>query len=368
MQNTSVDNAVAALLKKTRRKLSPAEVEELQKLFYAAGMHAVLAEIGNQQDTAKAVNFARVLSKKARQRLAHTPSSSKNPYQSPDWKRLNRILAEHQADLVKRPGVVGVGLGYRHRGGIRQDERTVTIYVEKKIASTALNDRLALPTTLRTRSGGTVGVDVVEFGAFERTAFGGSSLGQAGAGGWGTLGVFAVDIATEAPVALTAKHVVGANAPRGQSMYAPWPRQPDSVLIGKYLRGTMDEIDAAAIAVADPNIVSDIIPGIGRVNGARSVLDSDLMNPVVWMYGAYSKYCLGEIQTIHSPLPEHNLVDTIIVRINADSGDSGSVLLDSTNMVLGILVGKGKSTGLHVFSPIDRVLDKLDCYIPAHTH
>lgn len=364
MKEKSVEQTIAALLNKTRKKLAPAEISAITQAFIEAGTHAVLAKVGTGEDAAKALNFAREFGDDTRLQLARKTATAAlpKPYQSPEWKRLSRILAEHKSELTERPGVIGIGLGHRIADGIRQNERVVTIYVEKKIASDELNNRLALPRLLRAKNGDTVPVDVVEFGKFRRTTSGGSSIGQGNT--WGTLGVFGIDISSGKQVALTAQHVIGEDAPPGLELYAPWPDTGESVLVGRYVGGTMQEVDAAAIEVARPDIMSDVIPRIGRVTGSRSVTDSD-RNASVWVYGARSHYQHGQIQSIGVDVPEHDLKDVIVVHINAAQGDSGAALVDIKNIVLGLLVAQGEGSNLHLFSPIDAILYRLKCRIPT---
>jgi hypothetical protein len=108
----------------------------------------------------------------------------------------------------------------------------------------------------------------------------------------------------------------------------------------------------------------DYIPEIGRVNGWRSVVSSDLGQPV-WMYGARSGYQMGEIRAIHTQMPDLSLRDTLVVRINAQEGDSGAAILDRNNLVLGMLVGGNAGSNLRIFTPISLVLDLLNCRIPT---
>ncbi|UOQ98022.1 S1 family peptidase [Hymenobacter sp. 5317J-9] len=328
---------IERLAKSLRKKLAPTELTALAQTFIEAGTQAVRAQIGSALEAAQAVDYARQLSEAGRMQLARrTTGHPKKRLQNREWARLDRVLVEHQETLTNWPGVIGIGLGHRVKSGIWQAEKTITVYVERKLMDAELGSRLAIPTTLRAANGDAVGVDVVEFGKFRRNTSGGSSLGQGNSRG--TLGVLAQDNASASMVALTAQHVVGDDTPPGLELFAPWPQTSTSVLVGRFLRGTMHETDAAAIEVADPDTMIDYIPEIGRVNGWRPVVDSDRGMPV-WMYGAVSGYQLGMIQSLHNYLPQEDLIDAIVVRIQASPGDSGAVILDRQNLVLGLLVG-----------------------------
>jgi hypothetical protein len=360
----SVQSAVEKLLDSARKKLTAGEVAELTQLFLEAGSHAIRSRLGTAQQAAQALDFGRGLSQASRLQLARkTLRHPVKPFLSSNWQPLSRALSEHLDDLAQRPGVLGVGLSHRYKAGVQQTEKTVTVFVEHKLAGEELGTRLALPTTLATAHGTTVGIDVVELGKFERSTGGGSSIGQSDSAG--TLGVIAHDINTRRMVALTAQHVVGANAHPGMKLYAPWPQTSNSLLVGQFLRGTMHDTDAAAISIADPDMMIDYIPEIGRVNGWRPIVSSDVRQPV-WMYGATSGFQMGQIHAIQAQFPRLDLADALVVRIRARGGDSGAAILDRNNLVLGLLVGGDPESDLRIFTPIGLVLGRLHCQLTTH--
>jgi hypothetical protein len=84
------------------------------------------------------------------------------------------------------------------------------------------------------------------------------------------------------------------------------------------------------------------------------------------MFGAQSRLVAGQIRNPSVDLPSENLADAILVNIPSVKGDSGAALVDSDNLVLGILVGRFNGPeGGAVFSPIGPVLDALGCDIPT---
>jgi hypothetical protein len=50
----------------------------------------------------------------------------------PDWNALISAKSSIEADLLKRPGVTGVGVGYREKGGQLTDELVIRVYLESK--------------------------------------------------------------------------------------------------------------------------------------------------------------------------------------------------------------------------------------------
>lgn len=75
--------------------------------------------------------------------------------------RLAAIQARYESRLMELPQAVGVGIGYRQRGGRKTDELCLVVMVSKKLARAALS-----PADLAPRELEGVGVDVVETGVF----------------------------------------------------------------------------------------------------------------------------------------------------------------------------------------------------------
>jgi hypothetical protein len=74
---------------------------------------------------------------------------------------------------------------------------------------------------------------------------------------------------------------------------------------------------------------------------------------------------VGRIDNPSFDLPQFNLVDAIMVKIDSVDGDSGAAIVDNQNHILGLLVGKLKGPdNRRVFSPIGPVLKRLGCDIP----
>lgn len=44
----------------------------------------------------------------------------------------------HERDLLKKENVVGVGIGFRHKGGKRTDDVVLVVMVEKKVPKASL--------------------------------------------------------------------------------------------------------------------------------------------------------------------------------------------------------------------------------------
>lgn len=356
--------------------LTDRQLRALVRQFVDAGAHAVRLE------RTRSPREAARLAAEARQRLAHARHRAAETSEAgrhrgilvpPAWRHPQRVMEAHRDALVGRPGVVGCGIAYRHRGDAPSGERCVVVMVEEKIPPAKLRGRRGglIPPALEVDGGPPVPTDVVEVGEMRLKAAPGGSLGPTGTPGKGTLGVFAEDLFSGAPVALTAMHLLEdlldfpGTPPRTDAIVytAPCDGEPQSRRLGRLLQGTRSGVDAAKISVDDGS-VSRLVPGIGNVAGWR-LIDVEADRGIgVALRGAVSGVQRGKIR-IPLAFVEglSNLGKCIVAAIPAAEGDSGAALLDEQCLVLGLLVG-GSDT-VNAFSPIGDVLSALSCDIPS---
>ena len=69
------------------------------------------------------------------------------------------VKRRHEAELLRKPNVVAVGVGYRTRGGQPTSEVCIVVSVTRKVPASDLKRSEALPQTLED-----VPIDVVESG------------------------------------------------------------------------------------------------------------------------------------------------------------------------------------------------------------
>ena len=69
------------------------------------------------------------------------------------------VKRRHEAELLRKPNVVAVGVGYRTRGGQLTSEVCIVVSVTRKVPASQLKRSEALPQTLED-----VPIDVVESG------------------------------------------------------------------------------------------------------------------------------------------------------------------------------------------------------------
>ena len=76
-----------------------------------------------------------------------------------EFTRAQAVRQAHEADLMARANVVGVGVGLRTRGGRREHEVAIVVMVREKVPRTMLAESDVLPGEIDG-----VPVDVVEVG------------------------------------------------------------------------------------------------------------------------------------------------------------------------------------------------------------
>lgn len=83
----------------------------------------------------------------------------------PDFQALAKVQAGEEEELLARPGVVGVALGYKYTEGKKTDEKSVVALVETKLSKELLSSGELLPTKI-----GQTAVDVQEVGVIHAGA------------------------------------------------------------------------------------------------------------------------------------------------------------------------------------------------------
>jgi hypothetical protein len=339
--------------------------------FMRGGTHAVLARSGSAREAASALAYARELSGAARERLAaETTTYSESAFVEREWQAAYTALHESREQLAGIRGVVGFGPGYRRCRGLHTPERCVVVYVERKRTPAQLRRTkgTAVPPVLTADDGTGVPTDVVELGRLRRHAFAGASIGPAGRSRRGTIGAFARDLTEGGPVALTAMHVIAPNPGEVVDCVCPGRGLPGSASLGRFRRGTLDRIDAAVVGADRATSIQNVLPGLGPIRGFRPVsLPGDINRPVRMIGAETGRMVDGVILDPLVHLPRERLESAILARIHSVEGDSGAALVDSSNLVLGFLVGEAgpRHAPVRIFSPAALVLQLLGCDLPS---
>lgn len=74
-------------------------------------------------------------------------------------KKKVRLSKKCRRELLKKPNVVGVGRGYRHKSGLTTEDQAIVVLVSKKIPKDELSGEAMVPRSLRGQM-----VDVIEIG------------------------------------------------------------------------------------------------------------------------------------------------------------------------------------------------------------
>jgi hypothetical protein len=135
----------------------------------------------------------------------------------PDREILVRYVQEiNQEQLLALPNVVGVGTGFRARGGEFTNEVCVQVFVQQKLAAAKLRTTEMVPRHLAGYEGADIRTDVIEARIPEaqqdttryRPVPGGCSIGAEARINAGTLGGWACDEADDTIVLLSNNHVI----------------------------------------------------------------------------------------------------------------------------------------------------------------
>jgi hypothetical protein len=78
---------------------------------------------------------------------------------APDIQHAQEVKRRHEAELLSKPNVVAVGVGYRTRGGQRTAEVCIVVSVTHKVPASQLKQAEALPASIEG-----IPIDVVETG------------------------------------------------------------------------------------------------------------------------------------------------------------------------------------------------------------
>lgn len=76
------------------------------------------------------------------------------------YERVRRVKQAHERELLKKPNVVGIGVGFRYQRGQRTDILAVVVMVRHKFPSDELDPNARIPSEIDG-----VPVDVLEVGS-----------------------------------------------------------------------------------------------------------------------------------------------------------------------------------------------------------
>jgi hypothetical protein len=305
-------------------------------------------------------------------------------------------------ELLARPGVVGVDINEKTKGGKPTGELSIVVYVEQKRPRNAVDKAHLIPAEIEG-----IPTDVQEerielFPAFVAVAdvaplvdatkyttiHGGISMGPCrsvhleppdvpAAGDYifvGTLGAIVKDRATQAVMGLTNFHVACVDNAwaAGNTMAQPGRVDGGSCpadVFATLTRATLSEhVDGAVVSVNTSKTTDCVIEEIGGVKGQAAAA----LNMAVRKRGRTTGLTYGKVTSIDASvsipygdgLGTHTLknqvriaADTAKSAMFSDHGDSGSVVVTDDNKVVALLFG-GSNVATYA-NPIQFVLDEL---------
>jgi hypothetical protein len=316
-----------------------------------------------------------------------------------ELKRFKEAKVKNREELMSLPNVNGVGVGQKIAGGRLSDKTALRVYVTEKVPVELLKKEERIPAEI----GGVI-VDVVPIGevhllthmTHERPARGGDSISDCRPTYYsaGTLGYPFIDNVDGKKVILSNTHVMAGfddetinYASVGDLIVQPgtldWGNCTNDVIATlkrwhQYkLTPSWNKIDAAIAEVVNPADVIYDIYVIGPAIGTRALTNADVGTTVVQKNGRTTQYTQGTVVDIaydtstmttfhgHSIRFEDQILVAPIGGVPVcDHGDSGSVVLDMDNEIVGLLFA-GSSNGYMIANHIGDVLSEMNIRLPS---
>jgi hypothetical protein len=329
--------------------------------------------------------------------------------------RFFRILKKSRAQLLQLPNVIGVGVGHKQVSGELTGRPALIIFVKKKVPAGSLARVQQVPAFIDG-----LPTDVIEIGEVrllslrtgkERPAQPGMSIGHYKISA-GTFGAVVKDRVTGEPLILSNNHILAngtdgkdGRAAVGDPILQPGPydgglekdrigtllrfspllrsfQEADCPVAGAVVRaGNLlvrmvrpqyrlkiyrlyqgDNVIDAAVARPDrPDLISDEILEIGKVEGVAGVAPGQ----GVMKSGRTTGVSRGTVTAIGVSLEVELgndekgwFVDQVVTDMSSRPGDSGSLVLDLEKRAVGLLfAGSDRYT---IFNRIDQVLSRLE--------
>ena len=296
-----------------------------------------------------------------------------------------------EAALLKLDGITGVDVGFKYEGGKRTDEIAIRILVKKKKKNVTTSQ--LVPAEING-----IKTDVIEREVFPliaskklddisllvdpakyTTVKGGVSIGpERVIGGYvyvGTLGCIVKDNVTNNPMLLSNFHVMCVDSGWHVGDYMCQPGRVDGGVPGTDRIGDLNRavlsghVDGAICSLSGRPYDCSIVD-IGDVKGTSSAV----LNAPVSKRGRTTMLTKGFVDSINATvnidygdgLGVHTLTNQVGIRpdtaINpkfSDHGDSGSVVIDANNKVIGLLFA-GDTSGYTYINQISYVLSELN--------
>jgi hypothetical protein len=302
-----------------------------------------------------------------------------------------RLAYRTRRYLLRNPDVLGLGVGYRFRGGTRTDEPALVVYVRRGVKSrdpgrAPRHRRIPERVHVAGRGGERwLSVDLVEAGAGELctpVTAGVTTCNCGTSDEFGTVGWVARQADGKA-VFCSCYHVLLANRfdpPRQVQRFVGTPATREFVTspspqfggdaetqMGLVVRGVRSPTQDIAIAEPLPGIqLTAFIRAIGAMGQPRELSSQsnapgkgEAIKVAVGHHNAPRGHILEfpvSFTVAYPDFPTYELRNLISTDAPVQPGDSGSLLLDAARRPLGMLVCRDPVSGRSFFMPIATVM------------
>lgn len=321
---------------------------------------------------------------------AKIPDDVKQRLFGEDWTREMQAIQAAADDWINTPAVQGLAVDTRTQDGRPTGELAIVVYVDRKRPPEKV--RKPVPREIPIPGLGTFKTDVVAIGKmaplqfpdYVRPAMPGCSIGHVNLYGYGTFGLLVRRADARSLFILSNSHVLAMDglADKGDDIVQPGPGDIDgeSSTIAKLARwidfdfattGWPNLVDAAIARVVRSDSVTNSIREINVVPIATSSVITKGMR--VRKVGRSSDDMWGEVKnpsfnlrhkhmTIAGTRSYVRYADQVLCDRFAGPGDSGSIVLNEQNQVVGLCAAGSPSRAS--FNKIDYVFSALKITLP----
>lgn len=286
--------------------------------------------------------------------------------------KLQKIVENVKSDLLVKKNVLGVAIGEKWVKGVNTGAEAIIVLVEKKEAASNLDPKDVIPSMIEGVTTDVVGkcgnVEALADTIRYRPVPGGVSAGHVSKA-TGTIGGWFLDKDKDL-VALSNYHVFVANGKVGDLTFqpglydkaanvinegfaSPYTQYPYFATLKSYapLNRYGNLQDSAIAKVGHPALASTTIKDLGNPIGFK---DSLTVGTIVTKKGRTSNVTTGRVIGIHATVAVDYgggfraiFNDQIITTNMSAPGDSGSLLLDSSKYIVGLLFAGSSTVTIH---------------------
>ncbi|MPQ43807.1 hypothetical protein [Clostridium tarantellae] len=298
------------------------------------------------------------------------------------------MINNYDKVFFHKSNVIGVGLGVKNIKGMNTKEPCLHVLVKEKVPLNKLNKKDIVPSSFLG-----IKTDIINCGGFKlsgespitkinninlksriRPIKPGINIAAFNGEIGGTLGAIVFGNKKNTPYILSCNHILADNNELEVGEYIVQPEPPPDyyhnlvAFLSKAIRLDFEEkginiVDAAIAEIPSYVKYTEEIPYIGKVK--------NIADPYITMRvrktGCVSGYTEGVIKTINTKVRISNIYgeklmfkDQIIASYMSEIGDSGSIVVDSYNNAIGLLMGLSKE--YTIINPITKILNYLNVH------